>query len=52
MLITGFLISIIWTFNVKKIAFSALGDRVAYAAGAATGTLIGFELSHYLTKLL
>lgn len=52
MVITGFLISLIWTFNVKKVAFGSHWDRVIYALGAATGTLIGYELSHFLTKAL
>lgn len=52
MVVTGFLISLIWTFNVKKVAFGDYWDRLAYALGAATGTLIGYELSHYLTKAL
>jgi len=45
MTITGFAISIIWTFNVKKVAFGSLTDRVVYASGAAAGTLIGYYIS-------
>jgi hypothetical protein len=30
MTITGFAISIIWTFNVKKVAFGSLTDRIIY----------------------
>ncbi len=45
MTITGFAISIIWTFNVKKVAFGSLIDRVVYASGAAAGTLIGYYIS-------
>lgn len=52
MVVTGFLISLIWTFNVKKVAFGGWYDRFAYALGAATGTLAGYELSHYLTRTL
>lgn len=39
--VTAFLISIIWTHNIKKIAFGDEGDRWAYATGAAFGSLAG-----------
>ena len=39
--ITSFLISMIWTFNVKRIAFGGMADRYAYASGAALGCLAG-----------
>jgi hypothetical protein len=47
MVLTGFSISIIWTFNVKKIAFGSLTDRIIYATGASIGTLTGYYLSNY-----
>lgn len=52
MLITGFLISLIWTFNVKKVAFGTNWDRVIYAVGAMCGTGIGYLISHSLIKIL
>lgn len=39
--VTSFLISMIWTFNVKRIAFGDMRDRYAYASGAALGCLVG-----------
>ena len=45
MLITGFLISLIWTLNVKKVAFGMWRQRVIYATGAMCGTYFGFLLS-------
>lgn len=39
--VVGFLISLIWTFNVKKVAFGGFKDRICYASGAATGSLVG-----------
>lgn len=39
--LTAFMISLIWTHNVKKVAFGDEGDRWAYAAGAAIGSLAG-----------
>lgn len=43
--IVGFLISLIWSWNVKRIAFGSTLDRFMYAFGAATGTLAGMFLS-------
>ncbi len=37
----GFSISFLWSWNVKRIAFGTLADRLAYALGAGTGSLIG-----------
>lgn len=41
----GFLISLVWTFNVKKVAFGSHLDRIIYASGAALGTLCGMLLA-------
>ena len=49
--VTGFLISLIWTFNVKKVAFGTWMDRIVYSCGACTGTLSGYYLATYLTHL-
>lgn len=48
MLLTGFMISLIWTLNVKKVAFGGWSDRLTYASGAMFGTWIGFLLSHLI----
>lgn len=39
--VTAFLISLIWTYNVKRVAFGDSGDRWAYASGAALGSVLG-----------
>lgn len=52
MLITGFLISLIWTLNIQKVAFGGWVDRITYATGAMFGTGIGYYLSHYITQFL
>lgn len=41
----GFLISFVWTFNVKKIAFGTWEDRIIYSSGAALGSLTGLIIS-------
>jgi hypothetical protein len=50
MLLTGFLISLIWTFNVKRIAFGNWIDRLVYAIGAMVGTGLGFMISNFIIK--
>lgn len=40
-LLVGFTISFIWTFNVKKISASTMRQRLAYSAGAGIGGLLG-----------
>lgn len=46
--ITAFLISLIWTWNVKKIAFGDSADRYCYATGAAFGSLAGTVIASAL----
>lgn len=50
--IIGFLISFIWTFNVKKIAFGKNAERIIYAFGAAVGTVLGLALSTFFYETL
>lgn len=46
--VTAFLISLIWTWNVKKVAFGDNGDRWAYATGAAFGSVAGTMIASAL----
>ena len=39
--VVGFLISFIWSFNVKRIAFGSMLDRIIYSAGASAGATAG-----------
>ena len=50
--IVGFLISFVWSFNVKRIAFGKTWERVIYASGAAVGTVLGLALSTYIYEIL
>lgn len=52
MFITGFGISFIWTFNVKRIAFGNMNDKLLYALGAGLGTIFGNDLAKFLIVLL
>jgi hypothetical protein len=49
--ICGFAISLIWTYNVKRVVFGTNLDRFYYAAGAALGSLAGVLLSVAFLKL-
>lgn len=50
--VAAFLVSFTWSFNVKKVAFGSLADRVTYSIGAMTGSIVGLGTSDYLIKLL
>ena len=38
----GFLISFVWSHNVKKVAFGSEWDRIVYALGAMAGSVAAF----------
>ena len=44
-MIVGFLISYVWSWNVKKVAFGTHSDRLIYAGGAGLGILAGLSLA-------
>jgi hypothetical protein len=46
----AFMISLIWSWNVKKIAFGTTIDRIFYASGAAFGSTIGLLVSTLILK--
>lgn len=49
-IIVSFLISFIWSFNVKKVAFGTMKDRLVYSLGAAIGGLTGLFIGQFLTS--
>ena len=51
MLLTGFSISLLWTFNIKKIVAGSVSESVIYALGAMVGTGVGYYLAHCLQKI-
>lgn len=51
MLATGFLISLIWTFNIKRIVAGNLKESIVYAFGAMVGTGTGYILAHLLKRV-
>lgn len=46
----GFLISWVWTGNVKRISISTRLERVVYCTGAALGTVSGLGLTQLLYR--
>ena len=47
-LIVSFIISLIWSFNVKKVAFGPIKDRVIYSLGASIGGVSGLFIGGFL----
>lgn len=50
--VAAFMISLIWSFNVKKVAFGSTTDRVVYAFGATFGSLVGLWSSSFIALVL
>ena len=48
--VCAFMISLIWSWNVKKVAFGTLTDRIMYALGAAFGSMFGLLVSTLILK--
>lgn len=47
----SFIISLIWSWNVKKIAFGNRKDRIVYSFGAMSGSISAFYMADLLLKL-
>lgn len=50
--ISAFIISMIWSFNIKRIAFGSTNDRLIYAFGATLGSVSGLWCSSYIASVL
>ena len=44
-LIAAFLISMVWSWNVKRIVFGTFTDRIVYSIGAAIGSCSGLFIA-------
>jgi hypothetical protein len=51
-IVAAFIISLIWTFNVKSVAFGTNVDRLIYASGASAGSVTALYTSHFVISLL
>lgn len=45
----AFAISMVWSYNIKKIVFGTFSDRVFYSIGATIGSLFGLYTSSFFT---
>ena len=43
--VSAFLISLLWTFNVSRIAVSTMKQKLIYSLGAGTGAVFGVLLT-------
>lgn len=50
--VASFMISLVWSFNVKKVALGKNIDRIVYSTGATLGALSGLFTSSFITKNL
>lgn len=48
-MISSFMISMIWSYNVKRIAFGEFSHRMVYALGATLGSIGGLWLAECLS---
>ena len=46
----AYMISLVWSWNVKKVAFGTTSDRLIYALGAAFGSTVGLLISTLILK--
>lgn len=46
--VCGFLISLIWTWNVKRVVLGSIHERLLYSIGASIGCVIGTFISNLL----
>ena len=49
---SAFVVSYIWTLNVKRIYIANLVERLLYATSAAAGSLIAYKTSYIIIKTL
>ena len=50
--VVSFLISLIWTINVKRVSVGSWPERLAYSSGAAVGGLAGLLIAKFILVLL
>jgi hypothetical protein len=50
--VLGFSISFLWSWNVKRVAFGTLKDRLSYSLGAAFGSFFGLIVSATIFKYI
>ena len=51
-LFAAFVVSFVWSFNVRRVAFGSLTDRVVYSLGATAGSLAGLWSSSLVAGII
>jgi hypothetical protein len=49
---SSFIVSYLWSINVKKISVSSFKERIIYSSGASLGCISGLFLSKIISGLL
>lgn len=47
-----FMVSFVWLYNVKRVVFGSINDRLAYDTGTALGSVSGLFTSQLIVLLL
>jgi len=50
--ICGFLLSLVWTFNIRRIGLASWGERISYCLGAGVGTSGGILFIKTLREII
>lgn len=50
--VVGCMISYVWTFNVQKVVFGELSDRLTYSFGAGVGGVLGLYIAKNIVNWL
>ena len=50
--VCGFLLSLVWTFNIKRIGIASWGERISYCLGAGIGTSSGILFIKVIGKVI
>jgi hypothetical protein len=46
--VVSFLISLLWAFNVSKVAISTMKEKIIYATGAGFGAIVGLVFIKFI----
>ena len=50
--VCGFLLSLVWTFNIRRIGLASWGERISYCLGAGLGTSGGILFNKGIREII
>jgi len=50
--VCGFLLSLVWTFNIRRITIASWGERISYCLGAGIGTSSGIMFIKLIREVI